>query len=249
MRYLTAFIIIIVFVSLSCAKSSNPAIPDMERNLSDFVSAIEIFGPSTYTGDFDAYFHDITLAQLCRVGNLWPGEAVEPDHGCIAFTLYREDNDPSTPFKPVFRWLDSDNYDTSESPIFYVCERDDDDPDNMAEYRAIAADAIWNPDGSNLTTYIYDDYIEVNVAYMVKNRPGVMGDIDWDIEVTTMQWFDVHPEYGDPDWWTHEPDNRETVNLLNDSLDQFNPDVAYDHRNADFYVVYSSVDDDDAYDV
>jgi hypothetical protein len=233
-----AFITVFILIALSCAKSSNPISLDIERHLSEFYDAIEIFGPTT-NGNFDERFHDISLAQTCYATPGYDDMEFGGDHGCIAITLNRADNDPSTPFKPVFRWLDSDNYDTSDSPISYVCLRDAFDPDNSAEYRAIACDAIYNPAGSGLNN-IEPASIEVVVAYMVKNRPNVPGDTEWDIEVTAMQWTGGNVY----EFWKNPPNYRIIRSIPDDSVtptDQFNPDIAYNTDNGDVYIVYSDV--------
>ena len=237
----------LIVLAIGCSGGHDPVSPSDDRTAQSFLNAIEVFGPNT-NEDFDPFFHDIALAQVCVAGPTNPGGEYlnQLNHGCIAVTLNREDNHPANPFKPVFRWLDSDNYDTSESPVFYVCQRDVNDPNEPADYRAPACDAIYNPSGSTLVN-IQQNSIEVVVAYMVRNRSDWDNYPHWDIEATALQWT------GDDvvDYWQKEPTFRIPRYVTGgipeepdySDYDEFNPDVAYNPATADVYVAYTDQED------
>jgi len=82
-------------LAIGCSKdASDPVMP--ERNPERFVDGvIEIYGPTTDSGDFNPQFHDIALAQVRN----WFTEDAWDDaqgHGCIAVTLNRQNNDPQS---------------------------------------------------------------------------------------------------------------------------------------------------------
>jgi len=247
MRCFKAGLLIFVMIVIGCSGSGDdPISPDTNKNVNFFPDAIEVFGPETDEVNFTNLFHDVSLAQIGRLDNGNPGSEWGTNHGCFAVSLNRFDNDPAHPFKPVFRWLDSEDYDIDavDNPMSYVCERDAINPfGETAEYRAVACDAAFNPDGSWLLN-IEENSIEVVVAYMARNRSDVPNDDNWDIEVTALQWTG-NDRF---DFWEKPPTHR-IIRVLPgaaiDGFDQYNPDIAYDFELGAVYLTYTGQVDED----
>jgi len=222
----------------ACSRSKeSPVVPAEGRSAADFEPlSIEIFGPTTNGGLENNQFHDIALAQIRTAGGMWPGQEYDQIHGCGAVTLYRQDNNPNNPFKPVFRWLSTNPYGPGDGP-FYVTDRDADDDDNDADYRAVACDAAVDVWGGTLAPGLPS--LELAVCYQVRRIEGQLNNQDWEIGITVVRWL------GDDmlQFWNTPPTERVDVVLADTiaSHDELNPDIAYDHTTGDIYVVYSDV--------
>jgi hypothetical protein len=233
-------------IMVSCSKGNNATAPDVERHEQAFTDpSREIFGmdtlpePPTTIGSF---FHDIDLAQVCLVATVPPGQPYEDMRSCVAVSLNRTD-EFDQPCKPVFRWLNS----TTQAPeqLFYVAQRDIDNPANPADYAAVKCTAAWDPWGGILRPGTQGVTLEVLVCYQIRNRwlPGTQipdaNNLDWDLGVTAMQW------YGDNltgDWWEHQPNDRYDLFLPDQDVlnnDEHNPDIAYNYGNGDVYLTFS----------
>ena len=157
------------------------------------------------------------------------------------------------PFKPVFRWLDS-NLNAPDFEPQFVTERDDAPGVNPSDYRSVACDAIY--DGYGLINPGHET-LEVVVCYTVRNIQGDPNNQnDWDVAVTALQWLDpvgtnfweqeplrtdfMFPNYSSGIYWYETPD--QTIGTR-EQLDEFNPDIAYDFSNGDVYLVYSNAED------
>jgi len=113
------------------------------------------------------------------------GNETSAEHGCVAVALNREDFFDSTDlFKPVLRWLDSDDLDSETwSDPMWVADRDaDGNPNNdNFEYRSPAVAAIYDPYG----TVYGEEGIEVVVAYEYRDEAV---DETWRVGVTALHW-------------------------------------------------------------
>jgi hypothetical protein len=236
------FILTVLTLSLfGCAgKRSVPTSPEIFRDVQTFSDAIEIFGPATSGDDFidgldeQPFYHDIDLGQMAEYET---GDEVDNDyHSCVSVTLNRQNFfNAGDLFKPVLRWLDATNMDSTQwsDPIWVADREADGNPINdLFEYRAPAVAAIFDPSGD-----VYGaPGIEVVVAYEYRDDTV---DETWRVGVTALHW------YGDElvDWWTKEPTERfdydiELPEYLPDN-DEHNPDIAYNYRNGDVFMVYS----------
>ena len=235
-------------LALGCSGGS-PAAPDIQRDIQTFdYDAIEIFGPSTageeITGNL---FHDICLCQIrCVVPGLGSAQEIFPEHGCAAVTLVRRDDTTNYPFKPVFRWLDwneQEGIGAGEDPL-YVTARETDNCNNTADYRAPACAAIYDAGYGIVDPLGHQPAVELVVCYQVRNVEGLFNNADWDIGVTALQWIG---EDAVNHFWEQEPACRYDI-VVDDPQgdaqhDEFNPDIAYDHRDGAVYAVYSNVED------
>lgn len=263
----SALLILALICTLGCRGKSDPTTPVLERTPEDFAqNAAAVFGPDTEIYDgitFDPHYHDVATCQIMTVGTAggtpgtpWSGDDNDAFHGCAMVTLNRpDDNVPTGTFHPVFRWLDSNNYTVNGSARnggpFLVTGWDANDPDwktSDTDFRAVSCDAAYDPTGWVLTPWepIKNRTIELVVCYEILNAPGI-GNTDWDIGVTALQWIwdGVEQPW---DWYNDQPTYRYDVVFPDGGAekDDTNPDIAYNHGDpagagaGDVYLAYSS---------
>ena len=230
--------ILVIFAALvmtSCSSNGQPVLPDAQRTIQNFPT--EAF-PIFYNAGVPGY-HDIALAQTASVRTIPPGQVWNNGHSCAAVSLYRQDNLPIHPFKPVFRWLDSITPSAGNGP-WYVADRDYPNP-SAADYRAVSCDAIYDMSNEIIDPFPDDDDpiiadVELAVCYQVRGIPGSPIDGDWEIGITVLQWVDCINNF-----WTVQPTYSYDVVVPDEvavNSDELTPDIAYNHENGDIYLVY-----------
>ena len=133
-----------------------------------------------------------------------------------------------------------------------VTDRDSDvSPWNdQYEYRAPAVAAIYVPEGNYFIDSVWGQpAIEVVVCYSY--RDSTVGNAAWQVGVTALHWRKWGPGEHETDfeeWWTKEPTERFDYTFTATSVltnPEHNPDIAYNYRNADVFLVFSEFENDE----
>jgi hypothetical protein len=252
--YGMVFLILFSIIAMNCQSSGNPCYssqngdkmaenPGEVRTVESFAEADmrQIFGT---TGEFpNAAYHSVDTAVLINTPTMVPAlipTEVDPG-GDMTYTAFVSlERQAIDTFVPVCRWVSEGGGQSAETISVYVPELLH-LPEGQHEhlcYNFPKCDAAFTEVVIDGDTY---QYAELAVCYMW--RDGVpLFEQDWDIGVTQVRWRSQPNEPLTYDDLNAQPLEREAHEWDDDGSGgnaECFPDIAYDLRSGDMYLVYS----------